>query len=126
MTTLAEQYLRIKTPSWTVLVVSATLLGLFGFFIMSKVNIPKWEAVIITVMAYLMFSTAFFEKQKDGKIQRSMKNAGLMINSFALGLSIGCVVFGHSICWIIFSLVFIAITICSIVSLFFVTESVPD
>ena len=63
---------------------------------------------------------------KDGKIPRKSKNAALLTNAFAFGLSLGCLIFVPGITWSIFSLILMIITALSATSLYFVTEGVSD
>jgi hypothetical protein len=106
--------------------------GIIGLLIIKSINlqklvkIPEIEALAFTIMAYIIFVAAFFEKQKDGKIPRKSKNAALLTNAFAFGLSLGCLIFVPGITWSIFSLILMIITALSATSLYFVTEGVSD
>jgi hypothetical protein len=104
----------------------AIAIGLIGCLFMSCVDIPRSEIFIIALVCCLLVGADFFEKQRDGRIPRESKTIALMINSLGLGISLGCLIFAPGFCWKFLSLVLMAITASSIVSLYFVIEGVND
>lgn len=104
----------------------AITIGLIGCFFMSCIDIPRFEIFVIVAICCILVGAAFFEEQKDGGVAKKSKTIALMINSLGLGISLGCLIFAPGFCWKFFSLVLMAITACSIVSLYFVIEGVHE
>ena len=130
MKTIASEYLRIniKTRSWTPLAIIAISIAMIGFAIMSSLNLKEKnsEFVVMMAIALLIVGGAFFEKQKDGSVPRKFKATVLLINSLCIGLSAGGLIFGPGLAWKVLSFALTVITLCSIISLYFVTEGVRE
>lgn len=104
----------------------AIAIGFIACILMSCVDIPRLGIFVLALVCCILIGAIFFEEQKDGRVPKKSKTAALMVNSLGFGISLGCIIFAPGICWKFFSLVFMAITVGSIMSLYFLIEGVCE